>query len=334
MSSAYITNSMAIELPVLMKWLKSRVPYSDDLFCDPGYSRNYYMAFGNTYEYGSEYTPGDIDHQLNPGYYDPIYDIDDDYGISDEDYYVDYIYKPIDKDTLMKTVMSYEPEYRDKAARVLQREPILILPGSNQSNANYIYKLMLDQINQIHSFRIPYVKQSNRAYFTGSSKNFRLQISKEDTYRFVCYMSIVAAIHGYSARLGIESVDIAESIIDQNDAVYLDVDNGGNMHRSYKLKNQSQKTNNHNHKREQELRRIDPSIINLINELHRYNRECHNIWNSLFIPFINSNNCLTMKYAIDDDDSQFIRFMQGNTIYTIMQSSLNRLRNRKQYLMH
>jgi hypothetical protein len=152
---------------VLKKWLCSRCKYSEGVFKDPGYS-SFYTSFFSHFFDDDTYIDKDIDHEINIGYCAPD-DYDDEY--CDEDVnvrpYVDFV--------------STDGNIQ---------KGILIPPGSNHSNANYIYKRLMIGVRHIDEFRIPRVGNKT-SEFRSLYKNEKIVFDKEDVYKFVHSVSTI-----------------------------------------------------------------------------------------------------------------------------------------------
>lgn len=140
-----------------VKWLNGQVRDSNNIYTDPGYGHHYKSMYGLCCDENDEksfYKSGDIDHQHVIG--------------SD---------KLIDDDI---------SEYID---RINDDVNLLIPPGSNQSNANYMYKLLKSSAYKVE-YEIPYVSANPTVPYTGYHKCTGLKINKKDFYNFVHSSSI------------------------------------------------------------------------------------------------------------------------------------------------
>ncbi|VBB18338.1 hypothetical protein YASMINEVIRUS_801 [Yasminevirus sp. GU-2018] len=184
----------------LIRWLKQRCEYSDSPFQDPGYSVYYKSMFNTMDSHKLVYKDGDIDHELNIGYVD--------YGFEEEkdpedvclEQFIDYV--PANREGLkeaISTMINGLPY--DEAVDIrtkMSRENILILPGSNHSNANYLYKLITLECLKLNNkkekpYFVPYVSPDPRVPFRSNSKGVGVHIDKEDFYSFI-------KAHSYDTR--------------------------------------------------------------------------------------------------------------------------------------
>lgn len=147
----------------LVKWLKSYCDNSDNAFKDQNYSDTYKAMFNLTDNNENFYEKNDIDHEINIGYVD--YEPEEQKDPKDEELeqFIDHVPNGL-------TDSSY---YN-----------IVILPGTNHSNANYIYKMIKNEtIN--HKFKIPYISNNPKIPYNGDIKDADMMISKSDVYAFV-----------------------------------------------------------------------------------------------------------------------------------------------------
>lgn len=195
-----IHNNSVKKRDSLFKWLKSRCDYSDDVFKDPGYSNFYKSHFNIIDNQNTLYADGDIDHELNIGYFDYIdpnkekhpQDAEIEQFIDHvpivgevtlavgEDNFIDSI-EETDQTSETDSIDSIESEIKDK----LTRHNIVILPGSNHSNANYLYKRLTIFADELGSYRVPFVQNDPKKPFTNRSKNLYIEIDKEGFYQFI-----------------------------------------------------------------------------------------------------------------------------------------------------
>lgn len=151
------------ERRLLEKWLKSECDYGE-----PNYTKDYQSLFGIDDISKMIYKKDDIDCKCNTLYINGMYD--DDIVLSDKDeklkHYVDHAY--------------INDEIYD----------ILIPPNTNQSNANYFYKLLLVGSQEHSPYNIPYVPDNPKIPFNGKTKKLRMVIDKISTYKFVYDESI------------------------------------------------------------------------------------------------------------------------------------------------
>lgn len=163
---------------LLIEWLKNKCAYSRNVYEDPGYTSYYKREFNIVNGVGCSeiYQPGDIDSELNIEYDEHLHKIDD---------YIDYI---LANKTNLFRERYYGAEY-DKAYKKLQcmeKKNMVILPGSNHSNANYLYKKLIRLIddNDI-TYTIPYVSSNPAVSFKNDHKQAKMKINKENFYYFL-----------------------------------------------------------------------------------------------------------------------------------------------------
>ncbi len=143
-------NEAELQKANLMKWLKSSSQYYDQ------YS-DYYTSFFSVNDPNNIlYTKGDLDDKLNTM---PINDLYDE--------------------------SSPEKSYVDHANIDGERKDIYIPPETNQSNANYFYKLLVRSSLDLNPYHIPVVPDNLRTSFNGSIQKVPMQIDKTQTYTFV-----------------------------------------------------------------------------------------------------------------------------------------------------
>lgn len=133
----------------LKKWLTQRCDNSCNVFDDPGYSK-YYRSFFGIHDNGNIYKSNDIDFELN-----------------------------IDHNNLINDI------YNDKISNIHNIQSVMILPGSNYSNANFLYKLLSECISEFKPFNIPNVSNDFTKSYKNNIKLTRMIIDKKDTYDFV-----------------------------------------------------------------------------------------------------------------------------------------------------
>jgi hypothetical protein len=132
-----------------LRWLGQSCDKPNDVFTDPEYSKTYRSAFGLKDTNRTIYKKGDYDELLNMAL--------DDAG-----------------------KVSRYTDYTDR--------PIYIPPGSNQSNANFLFKSIVDAIcNDLTPYNVPvWLKDS----ITPVYKKLSMRIDKNEFYRFVHQHSI------------------------------------------------------------------------------------------------------------------------------------------------
>lgn len=170
----------------LVKWLKQPCKYSDDLYKDPGYSGYYLSKFGIYDKNSIIYRKNDIDNELNVGFneiLDPNFDI---YDESDINMFIDYIPSNINSDDINDEIHKYPLYSRKHIQKKLERKCMVILPGSNHSNANFLFKSLNDVINKkFRPYKIPYVQSDPTIPYMGEHKDAKIFINKEAFYNFI-----------------------------------------------------------------------------------------------------------------------------------------------------
>lgn len=171
----------------LMKWLNKKCRYSKNIFKDPGYSEFYKRNFNITDDIGpfSIYKKNDIDHLMNIGYVDYAYN--DQLKHEDDgelEQFIDYIPKVIPKETLEMATKNRSFVESEDIIKKMTRHNMVILPGTNHSNANFLYKELLQTINDLN-YHIPYVNIDPSLPYEGTYKIAKLNIDKESFYNFL-----------------------------------------------------------------------------------------------------------------------------------------------------
>jgi hypothetical protein len=170
----------------LINWLRKKSKYADDLFKDPGYSAEYKSRFNIMDKNMVIYKPNDIDDELNIGYTDDIYGLDEktDEEITVEQY-VDYIPKEITQETI-DNLMPCNHEQQQEIVEKLSRHNIVILPGSNHSNANFLFKNILNHVNKyIEPYHVPFLSPDPKQPYDGRHKTINFNLDKEEFYNFI-----------------------------------------------------------------------------------------------------------------------------------------------------
>ena len=150
----------------LEKWLKQISDYSCSPFDGLNYSDYYKSYFGNVSNDGIIYDTStgsnDIDVKLNIGY---------------------CRYPPgIEKNPEDKIVEQFIDTVVDDNGVVMD---IVIPPGTNQSNANFLFKLFSDMIGDMTPTNVPIVSSDHTARYTGGVKQLRFTLPKNDLYQFL-----------------------------------------------------------------------------------------------------------------------------------------------------
>lgn len=158
----------------LIRWLKQKCDYSDNVFRDPGYSDYYKSMFNIVDTHNFIYANNDIDHELNVGYVE--YETNNEKNSEDAE-----LEQFID-------VVPYKNK-NSKSDAENHNINIVILPGSNHSNANYLYKLLMHECMEINNndepYHIPNVSPNPKVPYTINHKKVQITINKEEFYSFV-----------------------------------------------------------------------------------------------------------------------------------------------------
>lgn len=153
-------NGSEIRHNELVRWLKKRCEYSDCVYDDPGYS-DYYRSWFKCIDISNEiYLKGDIDCQINN-----------------------------DIDISLSTNFSDSIEQYTDHVQIDDVKNMIVLPGSNHSNANYLYKIINNYMLHPHNnntFHIPIVSNNPKQPFNDNSyKTMRMKIDKNLLYNYV-----------------------------------------------------------------------------------------------------------------------------------------------------
>lgn len=146
----------------LIRWLTKKCNECDDICDDPGYSNGYKRYFNIVDSGHVIYCDNDIDNEINLEYDDPLLEEFTDYvpikGCSDE-----------------------EKKY---IVNKMTHKNIVIPPGSNQSNANFMFKL-LNEFGHKYSYKIPCVSNNPSDPYDGDYESICMDIDKESFYMFM-----------------------------------------------------------------------------------------------------------------------------------------------------
>lgn len=165
----------------LIAWLKRKSEYSNNVFEDPGYSNFYKRYYGIIDRDGSIYRPGDIDHELNIHY---VKSVDEDEKTDEDrilDQYIDFIPKQLPRKTV-ETICDIYPQHE---AETILFDNMVVLPGSNHSNANYLFKRVSSQAKTFKPYHVPVVDADPSHEYRGDFKEIPLVINKEEFYQFI-----------------------------------------------------------------------------------------------------------------------------------------------------
>jgi hypothetical protein len=168
----------------LIRWLQSNCDYSDGSFKDPGYTKSYRSWFNITDHHNVFYDDGDIDHKINIGYVDYMFEQDKDPEDIVIEQYMDFIPRKVDPETIRTAIMNCSPDEADHIRTTMTRTNMVILPGSNHSNANYLFKALTSEMFD-KEYEIPYVPANPKEPFKGVTKKSYPVINKEEFYQFL-----------------------------------------------------------------------------------------------------------------------------------------------------
>ena len=159
----------------LVKWLKSPTRDSNDIYADPGYGHHYKSWFGIEDCDKKFYKNNDIDCQLGIIHKSiSTYEPNDLHNLNEVSQFVDK-FDITDNDDLCS---------RDQMDKLTNH--ILIPPGSNHSNANYLYKRIMTSVQESEpEYEIPYVSANQFASYTGYHKSTGYNVDKQSFYKFM-----------------------------------------------------------------------------------------------------------------------------------------------------
>lgn len=188
----------------LVRWLKDSCNETGDIFVDPGYSDIYksmYNIMDDTYLI---YENNDIDHEINIGYEDYTDDNTKYLCNVQLEQYIDYVPKHINETTLNTLIFNKSFIEAENIKLKERRHNIVIPPGSNQSNANYLYKRIIYNFKHSqnvkyngyrYTYSIPQVNLNPRVPYGGTYKNVGILLNKEQFYFFLKQNSRQKKIH-------------------------------------------------------------------------------------------------------------------------------------------
>lgn len=157
----------------LKKWLKRKCENSDNVFKDPGYSNFYKGMFGitdNDFFYLPNNQDIDLNRDVNVGYVSVSVNNSTDNGVNNG----------ANISTNNSNSEFYSETY-DKLGQFVdvnsENEQIAILPGSNHSNSNYLFKLITIECEEYEPYIVP-DKYDNRNLL-------KMRIDKVQFYNFM-----------------------------------------------------------------------------------------------------------------------------------------------------
>lgn len=257
----------------LVHWLSSPCMYSSDVCEDPEYSGMYRSYFG--IQSPRKIKPDDIDFKVLE----------------------QLCYDPEENEDLAEYTDLYDVQYKVSPESGEVREvntdnaiEITILPGSNHSNANYLFKRFDEYFDQnVIIFNIPYVPPPNQKFQT-IFKKFMFQFDKKSMYKFVYDMS---------------------TRDQQLNTIY-------KMRKiARELKKNSKRRRMPDDKTYAQLLSQNKKELSLINsvkeQMNKYIRiyqdHVKNLWDDILSPFLRSEDCTTMKFLSDEDYDTFENYM-------------------------
>ena len=164
----------------LIKWLKSPTGDSDDIYVDPGYGYHYKSWFGIEDCDKKFYKNNDIDCQLGIIHESiSTHEPNDLHNLNAMSQFVDK-FDTTDNDGLCS---------RNSVNELMNH--ILIPPGSNHSNANYLYKRIIASVQESElEYEIPYVSANQFTPYTGYHKSTGYNVDKQSFYKFIYNNSV------------------------------------------------------------------------------------------------------------------------------------------------
>jgi len=156
----------------MIRWLNGTCNYSNDIYKDPGYSDSYKSYFNIRDDNHIIYNDNDIDDKINMDY--------DDDSI---DEFTDYVPIDIPQEEINMKTKDYSEKEKEQIIDILTRKNIVIPPGSNQSNANFLYKFLKNFVHN-YSYHIPRIPNHNKQY-VGEYEYLNMDIDKESLYMFM-----------------------------------------------------------------------------------------------------------------------------------------------------
>lgn len=189
----------------LEKWLSQRCDMSRSIYDDPGYSDHYKSMFGIT-DNGKIYhvtqkptsnqtdknknnetmTETDLDMILNTAYTEDIF-YETNKTLTDIAIqpYIDYVSTSTSDTNINNIISDYPEDKRQDIIKKLSRKCVVILPGTNQSNANYFYKILMNDADIFDSYIVPNISADPTKPYDGSADIVGMSIDKKKTYEFV-----------------------------------------------------------------------------------------------------------------------------------------------------
>ena len=164
----------------LENWLKHKNRYALSIYDDIGYS-NFYKTYFCNYVEDTFYPENDIDVRVGLEYIESINPAEKDVLAN----YVDYIPQHASTEYINTMTFNTHNDEKKHIIDILERKCLLIPPGSNHSNTNFIYKLMLDIMFDIDGFSIPFVSNNINVQYTGTLKSSYMDIDKMELYNFI-----------------------------------------------------------------------------------------------------------------------------------------------------
>jgi hypothetical protein len=169
----------------LVTWLKKNSNHPKGIYADPGYT-GYYKSFFQMADNSRKfYKSGDIDEELNVGYTEQVFSTS---CLPEEDLeleqFIDYVPVSTRYDIELATMGRYSPDEKRDIVKKLRRKCIVILPGTNHSNANFLYKVLNNE-SQSFKYSVPYVLEDPKKPYYGFHKDAIMQIDKEKFYNFM-----------------------------------------------------------------------------------------------------------------------------------------------------
>ena len=160
-------------------WLKQLTDHSMSPLEDPRYSRYYKSYFGNVsqngYIYDTSNNTSDIDIKLNLGYYRYSYQLELEMDNKQTNINIDKHPEDVVVEQFIDTVVDKNGFTHD----------IVIPPGTNQSNANFLFKIFRDIMAEAEPSHIPIVSSDKTVRYTGGVKHSSINLPKIELYQFL-----------------------------------------------------------------------------------------------------------------------------------------------------
>lgn len=81
-----------------------------------------------------------------------------------------------------------------------------------------------------------------------------------------------------------------------------------------------------------EITLIDLTINQLEMTMDKYFDDIYQLWETEFVPFLNSPDCLVFDHLEEYDFNKFLKFMSTQDTFKLMNLTMSRLKKRRNYL--